>query len=230
MEISRKFNVADAVLLEFAGKGIKFLATDLPIFTNFDPDLTAGKVTKMENVYKSILSFGTDKSEVEEVSKLTENLAGEFKNCTSIYKEVRYFANKKFGKSPAVIRLFGLDSYRKARKKQPTMVVFMHELGKSVEKYKTELMEAGLKESVIASIEPATLALENSNVDQEVGKDSRPVKTEGRIELLNTLYDMLLEFSSAAKIVFAKDALKRDRYILPHNRSIGGNDAGTSPK
>ena len=66
--------------------------------------------------------------------------------------------------------------------------------------------------------------LEKTNIIQETGKDIRTIKTEERVKLLNSLYDMLLQFSEAAKIIFAKNPLKRERYILPHNNSIGNDN------
>ena len=123
-----------------------------------------------------------------------------------------------------------MNSYTKARGIQSEMVLFMHELATTVEKYKTELMDAGLKESVITSIKPAAEALEKTNITQKTGKDNRSAKTEDRIELLNSMYDILAEFSEAAKIVFAKDPVKKERYILPHSKSIDNPPEGTDNK
>jgi hypothetical protein len=91
MEIARKFNVADAILLVFTGKVLEFLPGDLAKFTAFDPDLNAAKQTILKGVYLNALTFGTDKTEVSVVSKLTEDLSAQFKNCISIFKDVRYF-------------------------------------------------------------------------------------------------------------------------------------------
>ena len=231
MEEVRKFNVADAVLLEFAGTEIEHLQTDLVKFTALDPDLNSEKAGLLASTYQSALTFGTDETELGKVKKLTEDLSKEIKNCVSIFKEVRYFALKKFKDSPAVLKQFGLNSYREARKNQPKLVLFMYELVNTVETYKSDLLAAGLKETVIDSIKPAADALAKSNVTQETGKDGRPVQTEGRVKLLNKLYDILAEFSEASKIVFAGDPLKRSIYILPHNRSIDkGGSSDATPK
>ena len=230
MEAARKFNIADALLLEFAGKEIEYLPVDLAKFTALDPDLNAEKQTQLKNVYLDALTFGSDKTEVSVVSQLTENLSAQLKNCTSIFKEVRYFVRKKFGNSPAVQKELGIHSYRKARTIQSEMVLFMYELAAGVEKYKTALTEAGLKESVIASIKPAAVALEKVNVTQKTGKGGRAVKTADRIILLNSLYDLLTDFSEAAKIIFANDPVKRERYILPHAKTIDNDTKDTNNK
>ena len=230
MEIARKFNVADAVLLEFAGKEIEYLPADLDNFTDFDPDLNAEKQTQLKNVYLDALTFGSDKTEVSVVSQLTENLSAQLKNCTTIFKDVRYFVRKKFANSPAVQKELGIHTYRKARTVQSQMVLFMYELAAGVEKYKTELTAAGLKESVIASIKPAAVALEKVNVTQKTGKSGRSVKAEDRVVLLNNLYDILADFSEAAKRVFANDPVKRERYILPHAKTISNETQDTNNK
>jgi len=92
------------------------------------------------------------------------------------------------------------------------------------------LTEAGLKESVIASIKPAAVALEKVNVTQKTGKGGRAVKTADRIILLNSLYDLLTDFSEAAKIIFANDPVKRERYILPHAKTIDNDTKDTNNK
>lgn len=229
-EIARRFNIADAILLEFAGKEIEYLPTDLAQFTAFDPDLNVGKQTLLKSVYTNALTFGSDKTAVSVVSQLTEELSAKIKNCTSIFKEVRYFVRKKFANSPAIQKELGMHTYRKARSVQSEMVLFMYALAASVEKYKTELTEAGLKASVIASIKPAAEALEKTNVTQKTGKGGRTVKTEDRITLLNNLYELLTDFSEAAKIVFANDPVKKDRYILPHAKTIDKNTQDTNNK
>jgi hypothetical protein len=219
MEITRKSHVADAILLEFAGTVIDYLPNDLSKFTAYDPDLNQDKADLVKSTYDNILTYGTDNIEVGIVIGLTEKLSDEFKKCISLFKDVRYFANKKFGTSPAILKEFGLGKYAKARKSQPAMIVFMHELDLTVQKYKVELKEAGLKETVIAGIKPAATALEESNSGQESGKGHRMVKTEGRILLLNNLYDLLQEFSEASRRVFENDALSRSHYVLPYNTS-----------
>ncbi len=220
MEINRKAHVSDATLIEFAGKEIDFLPKDLSKFTFFDPDLNQQKLDLLKTTYESALTYGTDKTQLGVLRGLTENLSAEFKNCISIFKDIRYFALKKFINSPATLKELGLNSYRIARISQPDMVLFMYELANTAEKYKTQLMAAGLKESVITSIKPAAIALEKCNVTQEIGKTGRSVKTEDRVLLLNTMYDILLDFSEAAKMVFAGDPLSRSKYILPYSSRI----------
>jgi hypothetical protein len=173
----------------------------------------------IKSTYDSILTFGTDNVEVSIVKGLTEKLSDEFKKSISLFKDVRYFAKKKFRTSPATLKEFGLGKYVKARKSQPDMIVFMHELDLTVQKYKVELKEAGLKETVITGIKPAATALEQCNSGQESGKGHRMVKTEGRVLLVNSLYDLLLEFSDASRIVFQNDPLSRSHYVLPYNTS-----------
>lgn len=219
MEKTRKAHVADAVLLEFAGKEIEYLKADLPAFTAFDPDLNEQKVNQLNGIYTEALMYGSDHNEMGVLKGLTEKMSQEVKNCITIFKDVRYFARKKFGDSPATLKELCLDKYEKARKTQSEMVVFMYEVDKAVQKYKAGLMSAGLKETVINSIKPAAAALEKSNVVQESGKGNRMQKTGDRISIMNGIYDILVEFSDAARRVFENDPIKRSRYVLPYSRT-----------
>jgi hypothetical protein len=227
MNKARKSHIPDAVLLEFTGKEIDFLPMDLDRFSLFDPDLNQQKMSLLTDNYKKALTFGTDKTQLGVLRNLTENLSDEFKKCVSLYKDVRYFARKKFGSSPAILKQFGFETYRKARMNIPEMIVFMYELANTAEKYKNELATAGLSESVIDSIKPAAAALEKSNLEQETGKTARNVKTEERIDLINSIYDTLMEFSVAAKIIFANEPLTRDKYKIPYSKNVNGNAAKT---
>ena len=227
METTRKAHVPDAVLLEFSGKVLEYLKADLPVFTAFDPDLNEQKIARLNAVYTEALIYGSDHNEIGVLRGLTEKLSQEVKSCISIFKDVRYFARKKFGNSPATLKELCLDKYEKARKTQPEMVVFMYELDKAVQKYKVDLMAAGLKETVINSIKPAAAALEKSNLVQESGKGGRMVKTEDRIVLMNRIYDILLEFSEASRRVFENDPLKRSRYVLPYTKTNSAQAAAT---
>ena len=228
--IVRKFNVAVAILIEFTGKVLDYLTEDLTLFTDYDPDLNSDKKLQLKTLYDSAHTCGTDEVETGKVTKLTENLTEELKHCKSIITDVHYFAKKKFGKSPAILKQFGFNNYRKATNNQPKMVLYMNEIAATVEKYKTELIAAGLKETVIASIKPAATAYEKCNIDQETGKGYRTLSTEERTVLHNSIYDILSDFSDAAKIIFAGNALKRKRYVLPHNnKKGGGGNKGPKP-
>ena len=226
MEIKRKYKVADAVLLEHAGVVIQELPNDLTAFGNFDPNLNQEKLTGMTNIYNDALNQGTDNQQKGKVKKLTENLAAAINDCVKVFKEVRYFAKKQFGRSPAVMKQFGLNRYRKARTSQPEMVVFMYEFYNVAQQYRDGLVEAGMKAEVIESIKTAADQLNSDNITQELGKDNRMSKTEERVVLMNSLYDELADFSEASKIVFANDPLKREKYIFPHSKSIDNSDDG----
>lgn len=217
-EIARKFHVSDPVILEHAAKVIDYLPNDLPRFTLFDSELNQDKADSMKTAYERILSFGTDNTEVGVVKGLTKKKTDEHKKCVSLFKDVRYFAQKRFSNSPAVLKEFGVNKFTKACRTESKLVLFMYELDNTIKKYAGDLKDAGMKEDIIASIKPAAVALDKSNATQESGKKTRLVKTETRVELLNELYDILMEFSNASRRVFENDPLGRSRYVLPYNK------------
>lgn len=108
----------------------------------------------------------------------------------------------------------------------------MHEVLNAVEKYKAQMLESGMKETTIEELKQAADCLEKSNAAQETRKNNRSVKTEDRINLMNELYNLLLDSRKAAKLVFFDVPAKLQRYILPHNRSVaaqGGGHEDVSP-
>ena len=224
MEI-RKYSVSDDVLIEHTGRTLGNLDEDLPAFENFDSDLNEEKKSELDQCYEAALCFGTDRSERSKLKQQTDMVIEAMGACNQLFVEIRYFARKAFKKRPAILRQFGINEYSKVRKSQSKMVLFMHELVETVGSYKTELIEANLKESVIAALKPATERLTEVNTIQENTKDKRVVKTADRKNLLNKLYDLLLEFSDASEHVFINDQERRNRYALPHNSGSASDEA-----
>lgn len=224
MEI-RKYNVSDDVLIEHAGRTLGNLDEDLQTFGNFDPDLNLEKKNKLSTCYDDALCFGTDRSERSKIKQETDKVIAAMGTCNKLVVEVRYFARKAFKSKPAVLRQFGLNEYSKVRKSQSKMVLFMHEFVETVNIYKSELLAANLKESVVEALKPATKTLTAINTTQENTKDKRIVKTADRKSLFNKLYDILLEFSDAAEHVFINDQERRSRYAMPHNSGSASDEA-----
>ncbi len=219
METTRNYGISDTALLEFTGKMLAYLPEDLASFTAFDPDLNSELQDGLTHLYQRALDYGTDSAERGVVQKNTEDVQLQLKLCVSAYHEVRYFASKCFGSSPAILREFGVIKFRKVRGNQAQMIVFMFELAHAANKYKKELLDSGLSERTITALPELARNLEKVNVQQELSKNQRSLKTEVRVVMLNDIYAVLLKFYKASKIAFASNPIQRERYTLPIGRS-----------
>ncbi|HEX3007755.1 MAG TPA: hypothetical protein VHO90_09090 [Bacteroidales bacterium] len=219
MAKKRKYRATDAVFLEFAGRTIAFLDDDLVLFNKYDPDLNSNVTATLQKLYDEALSFGTDNSDLGNVGFLSEETKKSVANCKSLYKDLRYFARKKFQKNPAVLKQFGIDKFRKARIRKADFLAFMQVVAKTAAEYKDDLAAAGMGEVIINSIMPSVEDLKTRNLDLESAKSERSLRAEMRVELMNGIYDILLAFSNAAKIIFSTDTLSRKKYILPYTKS-----------
>lgn len=222
-----KFSIPIAVLLEQAGEVHENLEGDLPEFQAFDPDLNPDKQKALHDNVMLALETGTDKTQLSALIRKTMGVKAEMAACEKLFKTVRYFLEKKHANNPALIKQFRILDYNKIRNNQKALVVYMFELAKNAETHQQLLMDAGMKEAEILAIRPAAEALSVANKKQESGKGQRKLSTAERHTVLNDIYDILMEFNKAAKLVFEDDPIRRERYAIPYTyKNDSTDDAG----
>jgi peptidoglycan hydrolase-like protein with peptidoglycan-binding domain len=135
-----------------------------------------------------------------------------------IYQDVKYFIEKKaFKNNIEVQNEFGKNDYRAVRKSQKKMILFLDEMWKACDKYKTQLIAAQFSQTNIDEILVVRDVLRNNNTNQELFKKGRPVLTNDRIEVLNTCYDNMELILEAAQRVFRNNEVKRKQYVFNPN-------------
>lgn len=225
MSEQRKFNVADAIMLSYAGVVSANLGEDLPAFKAFDSTFFDDYPKRINDSIRDIKSIRTDNVVIDEMTELTEIVNATLSECNTAYKTLRFFVKKAFADSKPVQNQFGTNDIEKVRKNVPKMVVFMQDLKGMVQKYKAELIAAGCNEAVLDSIGPLCTKLNKDNIKQEQFKKERGVITSERVDKLNELYDLLQPVSEIAHIIFEDASAQLAKYALPTPKSSNNSEA-----
>lgn len=218
---TRNYNGSDAYLLETANVIGNLLTTDLAVFTAFDSTMDAGFVSAFQTKIENALHFSSDGVITDQQAQKTVNVLNLMKAAKEKYQDVKYFAGKAFPDNEEVRNELGFNDIGKAKTKQTEMIVFLDELFAACTKYETELVNAGMPTSIIPSIDNLRVSLMNANTNQESFIKSRPVLTSQRIDLLNSVYQTLMQINEAAQIVFRGNEAKQKMFIYLAGTSGG---------
>lgn len=214
--MERNYNFTDSELFEHAGKVEAGLEEDLADFTEFDSTLNAEKKQELTDKKKQVEMMSPDWQVKGGIVELTRSVVTLKSAAKVAYKKVRYFIKKKFKNNPGVLNEFGVKEYPRVSQTQDDLILFFVNLKPVIEKYREDLVSAGAKEELIDELITIAEEFKNTNTAQELAKDRRLETTDQRIAALNELYDILLEFSNAAEVVYKKNPAKRKFYVLPY--------------
>lgn len=221
-------SIPNADFQEYTDTIIRYLIEDLPKFTAFDPALNETTKTTLFSLHNTSLNSGSDRAEMARISEMTIEINALINRTKELFTHIRYFVLKLYKDRPDIQKEFGINAYRNVIRSQAKLIPFMYELANVLDKYRSQLVEAGLSEEIVEEVRPTAEMLNNTNTEQETRKNARKVSTVDRSEIRAQIYDILLKFNEAAGIVFANDPIRRQRYQLPYNNSKKSNDNNTT--
>ncbi len=177
--------------------------------SDLEASITAAKNTVSDAFI--VKAQAKETADVKEISKVLEkslrmlsfNVRAAFEDTPSILKEFRLTAISEFTINPDTFIGFGKDV-----------------LG-VVNKYKVELLEVGMKEDLITTIQAQLRELDKQRREQMEAIQARPVLTKDRIDTMNNLWKHLVDLRDASDIVFDESPEIRALFALPKhtNRS-----------
>lgn len=230
MEERRKYSVSDPVFFEFGSTLIDRATNDLPMFTAFDGTLNEDKLNMLETTFENAMEVAPDEVMLGLQEELTEDMRQLLAESQEIYHDVKYFSGKAYKEKPVQMRKLGLHKYGMARRKQPSMILFMNTLASTVQEVKEDLLAAGAPETLFTRLSDTAKEILRVNKLQEKSKDSRQVSTQERVIEYNKLYDEASVWTKAAERVFASDKVKRSFYVIPYSNGKGNNGKGAPPE
>lgn len=214
MENIRNYGGSDAYLLEQSAVLRTIFENETAVFTAFDTKMDAAFLTNWLNAENEALKFTDDATVVGEMVGKTQVVMDVARRGGLLWREVKYFVDKAFPNQPAKMQQFGLGSYDLARRTQPTLITFLHQLNNMCQKHKTELVDAGMPSAKITAVENLQIELQNANTDQEYFMKQRKVMSSQRIEKMNACYAYVSKVIEAAQIIFSEDAARRGRFVF----------------
>jgi len=158
---------------------------------------------------------------IDEQAQETADVEIKMKECCDNFQAMKPVVETVFPGKPAIWNQFGFNDYEKARKSQGKMIQFMEMLFETSEKYKTQLIAGGFTQIKIDKIETLKNELKAEEIVQELAKKERPVKTQERIILMNTVWATMQIINKASKAVFQGNYAKLAEYELPSRSQAG---------
>ncbi len=212
-QLKRNYVGSDAYMVEQSDIGKALLEDNLADFTAFDGTVDATFVTAFAAKINAAFTVVRDSAVLSPQLQATQTVTEVMQQGRDAYNDLMYFVTKKaFKTNPLVVKEFNGD-YGKVNRTQPKFAAFLESLHTIADKYKTQLLASGCKQTLIDSIGTIATTLRTTNTQQELLKRGRPTLTADRIAVLNTCYDTLMTVYAAAKQIYKKDPVKQAQFV-----------------
>lgn len=212
----RLYTVRDDVMLDAADRFHSQYETDEADFAAWNAVMFPPAFkTDFKDKIDAARAFVRDNVVVDEQVEETMEVGEKLKECGNYFQAMKPVIESTFPNKPAIWNQFGFNDYRKSHRSHGKMILFMEMLYETSEKYKTELIANGFTQLKIDAIETLKEELRTEQIEQEVAKKQRPVKTQERITLMNAVWAEMLKINKASKAVYQGNYAKLNEYELP---------------
>ncbi len=228
-EAVRNYSISDADMAQASRLMQGSFTEDLAVFSAFDSSFadpfTANwllSINNSNNIVRDTIALGQQ----TELTGIVEKTMEEARN---LFQSMKYFIEKAFPGKKEIWAQFGYNDYLSARNSETKMIQFLGVLYNTAVTHKDQLIAAGFIDGRIESIKSLQTQLAEADYNQEKAKKARPAVTHERIAALNDCYSYMQKVSKAAKIIFANDYVKYNRYLLPNERAEKKVEETTPP-
>jgi hypothetical protein len=185
----------------------KFPWIDAPYLLSFNSDIATSK------------SFQIDQSVQNSLRVITEDINASVAEGMRGLDGLDIYARLAFPDSRAKQRVFGQDTWDKARDDQEKMISALTLANSFADAapYKAALLAKGMTQGDIDNLATVAANIELKNTLQEKAKSGRPVTTEDRIQVNNIVWKRMQTISICSELVWRDDYARRIQYLLyPH--------------
>ena len=227
--IVRAYRMPDAQLLEDAHLMCRIFKQDYVDLTDFDPTLTDPFIDNYQIQITAAEQLDPDSVVLDQQTQITADLEAIMKKGRNTYQALKYFIERAFPKSPTIWNEFGYNDYAKAQSSHPQFIQFYIQLHKTAVKYASQLDKVGYDATRIAKLNDTSQSLQNTNTNQGLFKNTRPVNTQDRIVALNGIWDTLSRIRRAGKLTYIENFAKQKRYYGVSNTATKPITEGSVP-
>lgn len=216
-KISRLYSVSDDKLTVFAGVTCDHYIKYQASFSSFNDvvfhaDYHDGTLSVKLNAAKETIS---DAFIVKGQAKETADVSDAKDALLRPMKILSFVVNTRFENEPVILQEFMLSQLMTKSYSIDTLIGLTKDVLNTVEKYKAELIEGGLKAELIDIIKRACKELDDQRREQIEVIKSRPGITHERIEKMNALWKELVKINKAADIIFEDHPEVKCLFDLP---------------
>ncbi len=206
----------DELMLTRARTMYNNLATDLvdfgPLFPGIDPIF----LTSFDTDINTATAFPRDNVVMSNIKVLTADVNASVAEGFRALDALDIYAQLAYKDSPAKQRVFGQDTWQKARNDQEKMVFALQHAREFANQnpYKADLIAKGYTQANIDSLETIRASIVLKNGLQEKAKSGRPVTTQDRILVYNVVWERMTTVATCALLVYRDNAAKLEQYRL----------------
>ncbi|QQS31321.1 MAG: hypothetical protein IPM47_10555 [Sphingobacteriales bacterium] len=225
----RKFGLSDADMLEEARLTHSYFETDKVDMVAFDATMDDPFADDFLAEIDAVEEIPDDDIIIDELTESTRTVEEAMEAGRRAYQQLKYFIENAFVNEQTIWNQFGYNDYEKKNRSQASFIQFLFNAHKTSFKYATELNAVGCTNARIAEIKTLAEEIQTFNIAQESKKGTRPVGTESRIKMLNSIWSTLSRIRRAGKLIYFDNFGKYQRY-LGHRASSSTNPVtGTVP-
>lgn len=225
-EIGRLFNFEAEVVLTRGQTQKDALTTDLALFTARLPWINAAYLTSYQTDIDTAAAFPDDNTVMTNVKVLTADVNASVEEGKGNLKILFLYSEITYPTDKVKQRVFGQDRMDKARSDQEKMMNLLDHANSFADKapYKADLIAKGYTQVEIDALTTVADNIRDKNRIQENAIGSRPVTTQDRTIVYNTVFNRMLLINTCAQIVFAGNPAKLAQYRAYPPQSTGTTD------
>jgi len=218
-DIIRKYRHKDEEMLVKAEVMANLLEADMALFTAKFPFINAAFLTSFKGSIDSANAFQLDEAIVSNIKVLTSDVNNKVLEGHEALRVLGIYAELAFMNDSARQNSFGQANWPAAKSDQEKMMNALEAaFTKASEfEYHDALLAKGYSEAEINNLYTLSTAIRSLNLLQESAITDRPVTTQDRVILYNSVWDEMKILNITSKVVFAGNPAKLEQYMLYPN-------------
>ncbi|MFA8433081.1 MAG: hypothetical protein ACEPOZ_01065 [Marinifilaceae bacterium] len=219
MENLRIYRIKDIDLVFAAERMAKSFENHLPGMESCLPQMNQDYLNKFKGLLKQ-LEKATSGKVYTNIQAHQTQIAGDCrKQAILFYKKLMFYVEQAFPNNKLMWEQFGTTSLHQARQSDERMSWFLKITAHACKLFRKELLEVNCPESLLNKAEELASEMEEKTFEKICMIKERQRHTIIRIEIMNSIWNMMLQIHRTAEIIFEEQPLLLKEFELP-NRKI----------
>lgn len=195
---------------------LPYFSVDLPQFNGYDLWFTKEVKDQLLSGIYTGLKETDEHNQYVEIKRLTDLLDLKLAQARHLYEKLNYYIDKAFDILKVTHGTFGYSDYLKARTSVKRMIALLNQtvLAISTNDYEAQLQEAHMPGALPGEMAQMAAELTEIYGDLKTQRQLHLKTTRERIELFNSLWDILSKIDDNAKVIFANHPGRLEIYDL----------------
>ncbi|MCX6353191.1 MAG: hypothetical protein NTX03_15230 [Bacteroidetes bacterium] len=190
------------------------LGDDLALFTAIYPHIDAPWRAALLAAYNTAVAYPLDESSLIDIRVLTQDVNASVKQGMVALRRLDSHVEQVYAEGDINRKSFGQNLWEDARNNQLLMAkaLLLAHAKANQNPWKAALLGDGYTQGEIDNLAIIAQNIQDKDLLQEEAKTNRPVTTQGRIMVNNTLYRMIVRLRICAEEVFIDNPAKLAQY------------------